>query len=648
LKRSQRRYLQTTPVETALAAWLEALGPGPLEPETVRVPDAAGRVLAEPAFAAVSSPHFHAAAMDGIAVRARDTFGASEAAPIRLGPDAHRWVDTGDPLPPDCDAVIMSEDIHWPDDDTAEVVAAAGPWQHVRALGEDIVATELLLPAGHRLRATDIGALLQAGVWEIEARRRPRVALIPTGDEIVDPADRLAGPDGPRLEAGDIVESNTHMQAATVRDWGGEPIRLPIVPDDRESLTAAVRRAADEADIVCVNAGSSAGSEDYTAAVIAGLGEVLVHGVAQRPGKPVILGRLRRGDGWLPVVGVPGYPVSAFLCFELFLRPLVAALLGEEPEPRPRVRAVLSRKLASPAGVEEFIRVKLGRVGECLVASPLSRGAAVITSLVRADGLLRVPRLSEGLAEGAEVEIELLRPRHEIEGAVVVVGSHDPGLDLLGSAMRRRGGPGLSSAHVGSVGGLLALRRGEAHAAGVHLIDEAGGEYNVDYVRRILPGRRVLLLTAAERHQGLMVARGNPKAIAGIGDLARDDVTLVNRQRGAGTRILLDLLLRREGIEPGRVAGYGREEYTHTAVAAAVAGGTADCGLGLLAAARALGLDFIPVARERYELAVPAEYVDTEGVAQLIAALQSPDFHRALEALGGYDAEITGEQRWVE
>jgi putative molybdopterin biosynthesis protein len=641
-----RRYLDSVPIEDALGKWLAALQIEPLEMERATVPDAAGRALAEAVFARVSSPHYHASAMDGIAVDAQATFAAGETRPVVLEPcKDFDWVDTGDPMPSGRNAVIMSEDVTWLDSGAAEIIAPASPWQHVRAIGEDIVATELLFPEGHVVRPADAGALLAAGLWEVPVRRRPVVALIPTGDEIVEPAQRLSG-DAPLLKEGDIIESNTYVQSALVTSWGGAPLRTAVVPDDGPALKRALHEALEKADIVAINAGSSAGSEDFTVEVIESAGQVLVHGVAQRPGKPVVLGLVHHGGRRKPVIGVPGYPASAFLTFCAFVEPVLKAMLGLRPGEPEAVEAALTRKIASPAGVTEYLRVKVGRVGDRLVASPISRGAGVITSIVRADGVVLIPRMSEGMAEGSTVKVSLLRPRSEIENTVVVIGSHDPGLDLLGSIMKRRTGAGLASSHAGSLGGLMSLRRKEAHAAGTHLIDESTGEYNTSYLARILPGERVLLVAVANRDQGLIVPKGNPKRVEGLQSLASGKMRLVNRQRGAGTRVLLDLLLRQLGISTEAVPGYEHEEYTHTAVASAVATGLADCGLGVLAAARALGLDFVPVAKELYELAIPERYLDDRRVQAMLESLRSREFAAALASMGGYDTSVTGCERW--
>ncbi len=436
-----------------------------------------------------------------------------------------------------------------------------------------------------------------------------------------------------------MVEFNSIMLAAQVQDWGGTATVLPPERDDRDRLLRRVADALDASDVVVVNAGSSAGSEDYTAAVVGDLGTLVAHGVAVRPGHPVVLGVC----GGKPVLGIPGFPVSAVLTAELFLAPVLHRLLGVAQVARPRIRASMTRKVLSPMGEDEYLRVKLGRVGDRVVATPLQRGAGVITSLVRADALVRIPRFSEGVHAGEAVEAEVLRDPGEVERTIVAIGSHDLALDLLSSAIARiRPGASLSSSNVGSLGGLIALQRGEAHLAGSHLLDEETGEYNVGFVRRYLRERRALIVNLVYREQGLIVAPGNPKAIHGLADLLRPDVRYVNRQRGAGTRVLLDYELKRLGADPSQVRGYEREEYNHLAVAAAVMSGTADVGLGILAAARALSMEFIPLLRERYDLIVPAEHYEGELLAPLRAVIGSAQFRAEVEALGGYDASDMG------
>ncbi len=657
-------YLEDIPLTEALDRWWQALAAagldGPMPGEIVPLDAACGRITAEPVWALISSPHYHAAAMDGYAVPAEATRGASEthAVHLRVGEQAF-YVDTGDPLPPGTNAVIMIEDVQrisqGKDGEEIEILSAVAPWQHVRPMGEDIVATELILPANHRLRPQDIGAIAGAGHTQALVRRRPRVAIQPTGTELVMP--------GTPLRPGDIIEYNSLVLAAMIQEWGGQPTRLPPLSDDYASIRQRVLEAAHTHDLVIVNAGSSAGSEDYTARIVAELGKLLVHGIAIRPGHPVILGMIRmkkegserteetegtEGSGgevrWVPVIGLPGYPVSAAVTCELLVKPTLARWLGQPLDEPPTVQAVLTRKVVSPEGDEEFLRVTVGQVGERIVATPLPGGSGVLMSLVRADGVVRIPRGEQGFEPGATVTVHLYRPASSLRRTIVAIGSHDLTLDLLADELGRRA-PGwrLSSANVGSLGGLMALSRGEAHLAGSHLLDEATGEYNIGYIRRLLPGVPVVLLGFVQRQQGLIVPRNNPKGITGLADLTRPDVVFVNRQRGAGTRVLLDYRLRQLGISPRQIQGYERQEFTHLAVAAAVASGAADCGLGILAAARALDLDFVPLDLERYDLVIPAQFYESEILAPLLAIIRDPAFAARVRDLGGYDTPQMGQ-----
>ena len=609
---------------------------------------AVGRVTAEPVWATRSSPPFDAAAMDGIAVHSGDTVGAGETSPVRLETGAFEIVDTGDPVPGDFDAVVMREDVHEVEGGV-ELQAAAAPFQHVRSIGEDVSTAELLLPAGHRLRAVDVAAAGAAGATELVVRRRPVVTVIPTGDEL--------RPVGTELKDGELPDTNGLMLAAQAEAAGCEAHRFEITPDVPEQIAEAVRTAAARSDLVIVIAGSSAGRDDHTAEVVSSVGTLAVHGVAVRPGHPVVLGvvhsgappggdgRAPRGHRATPVLGAPGYPVSAALTFDIFAAPLLARLEGAPPPEAPVARARLARKLASTMGMDDWVRVRLGRVGGRMVATPLPRGAGVLTSLVRADGLLVVPAALEGHHAGEEVTVRLLRGVGEIERTIVATGSHDLVLDLAASALRERDPRvTLASSNVGSLGGLTALRDGLCHVAGSHLLDPQTGEYTLPYLEKLFPGREVAVVRLVHRDQGLIVPPGNPTGTTGVEDVASRGLRYVNRQRGAGTRMLLDHELARHGIEPDSIDGYRREEHTHLAVAAAVAAGRADCGLGVLAAARAFGLDFVPVAREPYDLVLLAESIEDELLAPLWSLLSSENFRQAVEALGGYDTTEMGRR----
>jgi putative molybdopterin biosynthesis protein len=636
---ARKRYLKKTALNEAQELFLALIDPARLQNEMIPVDDALNRVTGEPVFARISSPHYHAAAMDGICVRAEDTFGATDFAPKKLAlasgatlvPGAFAYVDTGNSLPAWANAVVMIEKIRQLDDGCVEIFEAVGPWNHVRLVGEDVVATELLLPRSHRLRPYDLGALLAAGHTEVLVRTSPRIGIIPTGDELIQP--------GEEARPGSVIEFNSTVLAAFVREWGGTPVRYPKVKDDPELLRQALRRAAQECDVATMIAGSSAGEHDLTADVVGSEGELLAHGIDVMPGKPAVLGNV----AGKPVIGFPGYPVSAIVIAQEILRPGLEKFLGCAVPSYPVARALVPKKIASHLGLEEFIRVTVGRVGERLVAVPLARGAGVITTMVHADGFLRIPSLVEGLNAGEEVEVHLLRPKAEIENTILCTGSHDLAIGVLEDQLKQRyPGGKIAATNVGSLGGLFALQRGETHIAGAHLLDSETGTYNVPDIKRTIPKTSIVLVHLAQREQGLLVGRGNPKAIRGLEDLARQDVRFVNRQPGSGTRVLLDHELKKLSVDPGLINGYEREEFTHMAVGVAVASGLADAGLGVQAAAHALELDFIPVADEQYDLVFLRAFFDSERGAQLIEVIHSEMFKRAIAKLGGYHTAKTG------
>ena len=563
--------------------------------------------------------------MDGIAVRAADTIGASPHSPLVIGRGSYEVVDTGDPLPEGFDAVVMREDVVVTDGN-AELCAEVGPYHNVRSIGEDIVAHELVLSAGHRLRAVDIAACAAAGVTEVLVRRRPVVAVLPTGDEI--------RPVGTDLERGQFYDTNSIMLAAQARELGCEALVLPIEPDDPERIGAAILEATAHCDLLIVIAGASAGRDDYTAAVISSLGVLAVHGVAIRPGHPVMLGAV----GSTPVLAAPGYPVSAALSFDVFAAPFIARLEGTVGQARPWVTAHLARAITSRPDVDEWVRVRLGRIRGRLVALALPRGAGVLTSLVRADGLLLAPAGPKDLNDNSEVEIHLVRDPAELYSTVVLVGADDPALDLLSSALRASDDK--RTLAVWELDALGALRGGLCHLAGSTRLEQSPP----DYFEQALPGRHLAVVRLARRQQGLIVALGNPLGLGALEDLAGGQARYVNRQEGSGTRALLDHELDRLGITPASIPGYEREEHTHLAVAAAVSSGRCDCGLGVLAAARAFGLSFVPLMTEPYDLVLEADLFEDRLLVPFWDLLASGRFQASVRELGGYDTSEMGRR----
>lgn len=627
-------YLTNVPLEQAREEYLKLLtanGYGS-ESETVAVQNACGRITAQAVYAHISAPHYAASAMDGIAVHAKDTFGATETTPVRLTAAQYVVVDTGDPVPEGCDAVIMVEDIVREEDDTVTIYGAAAPWQHIRQIGEDICAGEMILASHMEVTPAAIGAMIAGGVMRVDVIRKPVIGIIPTGDEIVAPC---ADP-----KPGDILEFNSSIFSAMVEGWGAESKTYPIVPDRFDAIRDMVAKACDECDIVLLNAGSSAGREDYSVAVVRELGEVLYHGVAIKPGKPAILGC----RGKVPILGVPGYPVSGIIVVEELLKPLVNAWHHGSGQTAQIVTATLTRPVVSGLKYEEFVRVRMGYVGDKLTASPLSRGAGVVSSFMKADGILVVPQGTEGYEAGEEVQVRLLCSLEKLKNTLVVIGSHDPLLDEVADMMHvANPSVYMSSSHVGSMGGIMAIRRGEAHAGGCHLLDTETGVYNISFLKKYFPNGGIRLVRCVGRQQGLMVAKGNPLGITSFADIAKEGVRYVNRQKGSGTRVLMDYLCQQNNVDPTDIYGYEREELTHTSVAAQIAGGSADAGMGIYSAAQIYGLDFLPICIEEYDLIIPDHAWDLPVVQQLLATLKSDAFKEKMLAMGGYTVDHPGE-----
>lgn len=625
IRYNRKIYLEDKPRAQARNEVLAAFDL-PQEKEWIPAASALGRITAEPVFANVSMPFYHASAMDGIAVNAEDTYEAHEQRPLNLKMgEQFVYVDTGNAIPPQYNAVIMVENIQVIDDETIEIIEPATPWQHIRPIGEDIVQEEMLFTQGHRLRPADLGALLAAQVTEVAVVKKPLVTIIPTGNELVS-ADSS-------LSSGRIIEFNGTVFSNYVEDWGGNPYLHPIVKDEPEKIREALLNAVETSDIVVINAGSSAGSKDYTVHILEEIGAVFTHGVATRPGKPVILGKVKDKV----VVGVPGYPVSAYMALEWFVRPLVCKYLGiPEPE-RPKLQVKLGRRIVSTMGAEDFVRMNIGYVDGQFVANPLTRAAGVTMSLVRADGLLVVPPEELGYEQGDIVEVELYRAVEEIKNAIVFSGSHDLTIDLLSSQLKRqRTDMKIVSSHVGSMAGLMAIRKGEAHVAGIHLLDPETKEYNVTYVRKFLAGQDAVLYPFLKRTQGWMLPKGNPLGIQSVSDIASSGADYANRQKGAGTRILFDLMLKEAGFSADDVNGYDREMFSHLSVAAEVKGNDNAAGLGIFPAARAMSLDFIPVSDENYDLLMTKAFFESEKGVWLRTVIQSEAFKAEVAKIGGY------------
>lgn len=631
-----KKYLDKISLDDALTKLKKSFKDFRTETEKIKTVDAEGRVTVKAVFAKRSAPDFYAAAMDGIAVKAQKTAGASERAPVKLkiGPDAQP-VDTGDPIPEQFNAVIKIEEVNQIDENYYAVEKGVPPWNHIRSIGESTVKGNLLVTASHKLSDYDLAALLEAGVTEIEVYQKPLVTIIPTGDELINAAEKP--------KKGELVEFNSQMVKAALKKWGAEIKITKIIADQKKLIEKAFVESLKTSDMVIILSGSSAGRGDYTIDILKKQGEILFHGVNIMPGKPLIAAEA----GGIPVFGLPGYPLSAWLDNHLFIRELVYSMQADQPPKFKQVEAEVKRKVPSEIGLEEFLRVNLISEAENkYTAVPLKRGSSAMESMLKADGIMRIAENKEGLHPGDRAPVILLKEENKIENNLLLIGSHDLSLDLIRNEIRKRNyNFDLKLQTVGSMAGLTALRRGESHLAGAHLLDPESGEYNISYLKKFFKGQNLLLVNLVYREQGLYLKKGNPKNIEKINDLTQANINYINRQRGAGTRVLFDYLLSQKEIEANQISGYEKEEYTHIAAAAAVGRGSADAALGIRAAAEVMGVEFLPLAEEKYDLIIKEEDLDDPRINKLIELISENEIKSEIEKLGGYNCQETGKIR---
>ncbi len=620
--------------------------------EELPIQDCVGRVLAEDVYAPTDVPPFDRAAMDGYAVRAEDTFGADEDEPVELEvigtveagvkpeievePGKAVEIATGAMIPKGANAVVMVEYTSQ-EDSRILVYRPVSPGDHVVYAGSDIMSGELIVRAGTPLTHREIGVLAACGVEKVKVYRKPKVAIISTGNELVEV--------GEKLEYGKIYDINSYALAAAVEENGGIPIILGIARDKEDEIRQKVAEGLRVADIVITSGSTSAGAGDVVYKILDEWEPgVLVHGVAVRPGKPTIIA-VCEGK---PVFGLPGYPTSALTIFEVFVAPLIRKLAGISEEERERIRAKIAVRTFSAEGRRELLPVNVVKGEEGFMAYPVSGSySGHITALAFTDGFIEIPENKLILEEGDEVEVRLfskLRPAD-----LVIIGSHCIGIDVLLAILRREMPLMAKVINVGSTGGILAVRRGEADIAGTHLLDESG-VYNVPVIKRY-GVKNAVLVKGYLREQGLVVAKGNPKNIRGFEDLLRKDVVFINRNKGSGTRILIDMYLSEVASSKGidldelvlKIKGYEIEAKTHTSVAVAVATGKADVGVAIKSVADKYGLDFIPLRSEEYDFLIPKSRLEKKPVKAFIEVLKSEEFASELEKVGMRVYERTGE-----
>ena len=590
--------------------------------EILPVKDALNRVLFESVYARLSSPLFNASAMDGIATSSKLIEDASETNPVTIKSGNFIEVNTGNVIPSLFDTVVMIEDINYQDDGSIIVIKSHALFQNIRPIGEDIAKGDMIASKNMIITPVIIAALLSGGINTVKVIKKPSYAIIPTGDEIVS--------DSTNITSGQIIDSNSYYLQTELQNDGIDSIIFPVVKDEYDALEKTILKVSNNFDCILIGAGSSAGSKDFASDVVKNNGTIFVHGISIKPGKPTIIGMINDTI----IIGVPGYPVSTYMAYLFIVKRLNRLMLNQPTLSYRSVSAKLTKKLYSSLKNEEYIRVKLGNVDNEVVATPLNRGAGITMSLVKSDGLLKIDRLREGYEVGAQVEVILpTETTMDISNTLVSIGSHDIALDILNDLMCGSHF-NLASSHLGSFSGVLAMKNKEAHIAPVHILHKSG-EYNTDIIKQYL-NDDYLLVEGILRTQSIYVKKGNPKRIKTIQDLTRSDVTYVNRQKGSGTRILLDYLLQKEEINPKDIKGYAFELPTHTAVAASVSDERYDAGLGVVSVANLYDLDFVDIGLEQYDFLIHKDTLKLKSYKTFIKQLNSKEFRQKLNDLGGY------------
>ncbi|MDR1020179.1 MAG: molybdopterin biosynthesis protein MoeA [Synergistaceae bacterium] len=635
-------YPEHCSLDEALKILLDEFTAAPKR-QRLRARDALGFTLCDDVYSRRNVPHYAASAVDGYAVQSGATPGATAATPVCLGQGDFSWVNTGMPIG-GYDSVIMVED-------TSMVPAAADggtearrlkifrsltQGENVRAVGEDVMNGQLIACRGDSVTSALVSLMLCAGVEEVSVRARPRTLFMPTGDEIVSGDEWLSDGDMP---PGLVVDSNSLYAKSAFASWGYGLDVSPILPDDPDAIKEAVRRAAREYDLVLVSAGSAKGSRDHSADILSGLGRMLFRYVRMKPGRPVMAADI----GGTPVIVSPGFPMSCAVTLWSIVYPILKRLSGEAITTGYVWEAIASAETvaaslmihhSSPQGVTEWLRVKCAHVDGKMLCWPLTAGASVLWALAEADGIAKLPEETLECPRGTGVSVHMTK-RVDFSRRLLFQGSDDPAVGLLIPIMREMGFD-LAIRAVGSMGGLAALGRGEAHLAAAHLLDPADGTYNTGYIARFSEGRGWRRLLIFHREQGIITAPGNPKGIRGFESLASGEAVFENRQPGAGTRVLLDYMLKENGLSAASVRGYDRISITHLEAANKVASGVADATLGIASAAAALGLHFIPIAREPYELVFSEGFLAHLASGALISAIGSREWRRAVTGMGGY------------
>ena len=624
-------YLDTKELEDSIEIFQSNLGGffDDKKTEIINSKDALGRISAKAIFAKYSSPSYHSSAMDGVMVVSEMTKLARENKPLFLKNEDFIYCNTGSPLVKPYDAVIMIEDVKI-EEDGITILKPVNAWENIRIQGEDVIEKDLIFESYHKFRAVDLSVLIATGINEVEVLKKPILGLIPSGNEIIDKDEELS--------VGKIIESNSAMLKSMAFENGIETIIYPIVKDEKESIEKALVKASKECDFVCLIAGTSAGSKDFTSEIVGKLGEVFVHGISIKPGKPAILGKIFD----IPFVGLPGYPVSTHIVFERIVIPTILKKLNQIEDDKEIIKAKLTKPVISSLKNREYIRSKLGLVDGKTIVTPLDRKAGSLFSLAQSDGYIIIDRNIEGYNRGDIIDVILHKPiaKEILNNRIVCIGSHDIVVDLLNDMFAKdKKQTRISSSHVGSLSGLKALSEGDCLIAPSHLLDE-DGTYNNDAIKLFFDPENISKINVVGRRQGIYVPKGNPLGIKTIDDLL--DKKMVNRQRGAGTRLLFDYLLKKENIDPYTIKGYDNEVTTHLSAALAVKNGDCDFSIGVESAAIKMDIDFIYLKDEEYQFIIKKENLKLQPIKDLLEILRSEAFKIRMSELGGYNTNESG------
>lgn len=618
-------YLNNVKLEDALEIVKSKLD---LKPsfEIIDVRDSLGTFTYESVYSKISNPFYNCSAMDGIAVRYIDTINASENNPVFLKEDKDYYVlDTGDPIKEGFDAVIMIEDIIPTDDSTFKIINPVKKYENVRLIGEDIIEDTLLLTKNHKIRSVDVAAMLASGVSYVKVYKKISVGIIPTGTEIVNLNDNL--------KVGDIIEFNSKMIEGEILSLGCKAKIYDIVIDDYDLIKKQMIIAAKENDVVIVNAGSSAGREDFTSSVIEEIGDVFVHGIAIKPGKPTIIGQIQNKC----VIGVPGYPVSAYIVIKSIVEKILENMYYKENKENKIIDAKLSKRLMSSLKYKEFVRSKLMYVNGEFLALPLSKNAGSMSSIVNADGIIIVDQNTEGIEKGETVKVNLISDINQIKNTIIHSGSHDPCLDIIRNMLRDKNKYFLSTSNVGSVGGILSLKNNECDFTTIHLLDTESGKYNESYVEKYLNNEDYVLKKFLKREQGIICRKENSEILKSIQDIKDKKFVFGNRQKGSGTRILFDYMLKELNILEKDIIGYENQEFTHFGIANGVLNKIYDAGIGVYSAAKAKNLEFIKIGYEEYDLLFHKNFLESEKYKEMLKIIESDEFKSEVYKMGGYE-----------